>query len=181
MPEDSLRNSIREATRHAFVAVRTAHPREHFYYFALVTTGDALRPAPSACSLEGLRRTLAQYRAKGSAVGADILRWSEADSPYHLFGDEHFRHVEALFLRRGDHRSLPEPAYEEEVARRFQSMEDALHDLDREGFFGVGSERFEVVINVVAPGEEDEDTILARSARLNPTESLMQLRHDIRA
>lgn len=181
MADDSLRDAIREAARHAFQAVRSANPHEHFYYFALVTTGDALRPGPSACSLEGLERVLARYRAKGSACGADALRWSEADSPHHLYGDGHFRDVEALFLRGGDHRALPEPAYEEEVARRFLAMEDALGDLDREGFFGAGAERFAIVINVVAPGEEDEDTIVARAARLNPAESLVQLRHDLGA
>jgi hypothetical protein len=37
------------------------------------------------------------------------------------------------------------------------------------------------VINVIAPGEEDEDVILARAARLNPAESLLQLRHDLGA
>lgn len=179
MEDDSLRDAIREAARRAFQAVRSANAHEHFYYFALVTTGDALRPGPSACSLEGLERVLARYRAKGSACGAEALRWSEADSPYHLCGDEYFREVEALFLRRGDHRSLPEPAYEQEVARRFQAMEDALRDLDRDGFFGTGPERFSVVINVVAPGEEDEDAILARAARLNPAESLLQIEDDI--
>ena len=179
--EHILCNAIREAARQAFEAVRSANPHEHFYYFALVTTGDALRPGPCACSLEGLERALERYRAKGSAFGAEVLRWSEADSPYHLHGDEHFRHVEALLLRDGDHRALSEVAYEEEVARRLQAMEDALRDLDREGFFGTGSERFAVVINVIAPGEEDEDAILDRAARLNPAESLVQLRHDLGA
>ncbi len=176
-----MRDAIREAARHAFRALRSANPHEHFYYFALVTTGDALRPGPSACSLEGLERVLDRYRAKGLACGADVLRWSEADSPYHLYGDEHFRDVEALFLLGGDHHALPQPAYEAEVAARFQAMEDALGDLDRKGFFGAGPERFAVVINVISTGEEDEDAILARAARLNPAESLVQFRHDLDA
>lgn len=60
-------------------------------------------------------------------------------------------------------------------------MEDALRDLDREGFFGTGSERFATVINVIAPWEEDEDIILARAAGLNPAQSLLKLRHDLGA
>ena len=140
------------------------------------------QPTVEKCSqLNGTIKTDDRYRAKGSACGADLLRWSEAGSPYHLYGDEHFRDVEALFLLGGDHRALPEPAYKAEVAARFQAMEDALHDLDREGFFGDGPERFAVVINVVAPGEEDEDVIQARAARLNPAQSLVQLRHDLGA
>lgn len=58
--ENILRNAIREAARQAFEAVRSTNPHEHFYYFALVTTGDALRPGPSACSLEGLESVLEQ-------------------------------------------------------------------------------------------------------------------------
>ncbi|MFD2439880.1 DUF4303 domain-containing protein [Paracoccus kondratievae] len=113
------------------------------------------QPTVEKCSqLNGTIKTDDRYRAKGSACGADLLRWSEAGSPYHLYGDEHFRDVEALFLLGGDHRALPEPAYKAEVAARFQAMEDALHDLDREGFFGDGPERFAVVINVVAPGRK---------------------------
>ena len=47
------------------------------------------------------------------------------------------------------------------------------------GFFGVGAARHAVVINVVAPGEETEDAVLERAARLNPAESLGQLRRDL--
>ena len=60
MADDDLRDSIREAARKAWTGLRAANPQEHFYYFALVTTGDALRTAPSACSLEGLDRTIAR-------------------------------------------------------------------------------------------------------------------------
>ena len=39
--------------------------------------------------------------------------------------------------------------------------------------------RHAIMINVIAPGEEDEDAILARAARLNPAESLTQLYADL--
>ena len=39
--------------------------------------------------------------------------------------------------------------------------------------------RHAIVINVIAPGEEDEDAILARTTRLNPAESLTHLYADL--
>lgn len=181
MPSDVsvLRVAIREAARRAFAQVRVAHPSDHFYYYALVTTGDALRPGPSASSIEGLDEACRKCRDAGHSCDPEDLRWSEADSPYNLCGDEHFREVEALFLEDGDHRDLPDEEYEAEVVRRYEAMEGAIVDLDREGFFGVGVERHAVVVNVIAPGEEWEEAILERAARLNPPESLRQIRLDL--
>lgn len=57
------------------------------------------------------------------------MRWQEAVSQSLIHGDEDFRDVEVLFLRNGNHRALPEAAYEVEVARRLPAMENALRDL----------------------------------------------------
>ena len=181
MPSDPTRltDLIREAARGAFSAVMAAFPEESFYYFALITTGDGLRPGPSASSLEGLRRTLEDCRAHGEEVDPSELRWSEADSPHNLFGDEFFQDVERAFLEVGDHRTWGQEEFLEEVAVRYTAMEGALSELDREGFFGEGEARNRVVINVVAPGEEDEGVVLERASRLNPEEALAQLRADL--
>lgn len=176
---DHLRRVVREAARLAFEAVRASRPDESFYYFALVTTGDGLRPGPSASSEEGLGRVLEGYRANGQDLAPAELRWSEADSPYDLFGDEFFGPVTEAFSGAGDHRGWPPEEYREEVGLRFAAMEGALRDLDQEGFFGRGPARAAVVINVVAPGDEDEAAILARAARLNPAEALAVLVQDL--
>jgi len=171
---DELTRAIRDAAERAFSAVRDEHPLECFYYFALVTTADALRPGPSASSIEGLARIV-----HGQGCSAADRRWSEADSPYNLYGDEHFAEVEQLFLRVGEHRHWAPVAYELEVQNRYAAMEGALRDLDRSGFFGVGLDRFKVVINVVAPGDDGEASIIERARRLNPPESLHQLIADL--
>jgi Domain of unknown function (DUF4303) len=175
----NLQDAIREAAGRAFSSLRQAYPSDDFYYFALVTTSDALRPGPSASSMQGLERTFTDYRARGFASEPADIRWSEADSPYDGFGDEHFAEVEQLFLAHGDHRDLPGSEFEAEVARRWAAMEGALRELDAEGFFGTGVTRERVVINVVAPGDESEETVIARAARLNPPVSLIQLRQDL--
>lgn len=174
----TLQDEIREASRRAFSALRQACPCDDFYYYALVTTEDALRPGPSASSTQGLESVLKNYRDRGIACEPADLRWSEADSPYDLFGDEHFAEVERLFLASGEHRNLPQDEYEAEIARRFAAMEGALRELDAEGFFGTGAARERVLINVVAPGDECEAAIIERAARLNPPACLVQLRQD---
>ncbi|WP_082016226.1 DUF4303 domain-containing protein [Aureimonas altamirensis] len=100
MPEDSLRDAIGSAARRAFQALQSANPREYFCYFALVTTGDALRPDPGACSLEGLDRTPDRSGAKGMPYDADVLRGSEVDLLCHRHGDGYFR---------GGRGAVPEP------------------------------------------------------------------------
>ncbi|MGV3532133.1 MAG: DUF4303 domain-containing protein, partial [Chthoniobacteraceae bacterium] len=103
-----LKTVLRDAWRQAFTALKEAYPADDFYYFALVTTHDALRPGPSASSVQGLERVVARYQAEGHNVTPADLRWSEADSPYNLFGDEFFGEVQRLFMQGGDHRKLPE-------------------------------------------------------------------------
>lgn len=170
---------IKIAAQKAFDAVRTAHPAENIYYCSLVTTGDALQPCPCVCTDEGLNKVLEEYRQSDDQVEEEDLRWSEADSPYFAVGEEYFAKVKEMFLEGGDHRDLPADDFEEECSRRFKAMEGALKSLDREGYFGVGEERNKVVINVVAPGDEDEEDIVARAMRLNPQESLGVLKKDL--
>jgi len=78
-----------------------------------------------------------------------------------------------------DHRHLPEPDFLCEAELRYQAIEGELLDLDQEGFFGRESARHTVIINVVAPVEENEVQMRERAARLNPPESLSKFRRDI--
>lgn len=105
-----LRDAVTEAARQAWTELRTTRPLESFYYFGLWTTGVVHRPAPTASSIEGLRHVTDGYQAKGSTRSEVDLRWSEADSPYDLFGDEYFGRVEEIFDATGDQTNgAPEP------------------------------------------------------------------------
>ena len=176
---EALRAAIRDAARQAFEALRKDHPFENFYYYALVTTEDALRPGPSASSTAGLDRIVQTHKTAGYQLEHADLRWSEADSPYNLYADHFFAEVERLFLQDGDHRKWPASLYQDEVRIRWEAMEMAMRDLDRSGFFGTGADRHQVVINVVAPGDEPESMLIERARRLNPPESLQQLIRDL--
>jgi len=173
-PHLTLRYALREAARQAFSQVRLEHPKERFYYFALVTNGCAGRPVPCACSVEAMINTLTEYRQMGYRYDAADLRWSAADSPYFLHGDEHFQGIDELI---DDSWTAKPPA--RAIAERFCAMEDALLDLCSEGFFGRGAERWKVLINVVAPGSERDEVMFQRARHLNPPESLTLLKQDL--
>ena len=173
---DTIRNYVREAAKKAFSELRQAYPNDEFYYYVLWTTVVAHRPAPCACSKQGLERTFAQYLSDSSdeTTPAD-LRWSEADSLYDCFVDEHFTDVAELFNDLGD----PYERSDELNHSIFESIVLAMSDLDNEGFFGEGTEREKVVINVTMPGDESEDELVERARRLNPKSALAQLEKDM--
>lgn len=150
-------------------------PEDSFYYYGLWTTGAIHRPAPTACSIEGLATVTSQYCANGSSPSDVGLKWAESDSPYDLFGDEYFVEVEALFDELGNPYDRPL----EVTKALLECIIQALGDLDREGFFGIGAARDKVVINVTMPGEEEEASVLARARKLNPASALREYEKDL--
>ncbi|MFI6289080.1 DUF4303 domain-containing protein [Streptomyces sp. NPDC051018] len=172
---ERIRGSVREASRRAWTAPRRARPAESFSSYGLWPAGVLHRPAPTACSSEGPARVSADYAGRGAGAGADDLRWSGADSPYDLFGDEHFAAAAALFADLGDPYERPE----EVNGALLRALVGALADLDREGFFGTGSERHRVVVNVPLPGDEDEESMVARARGLNPVPARRRYEKDL--
>jgi hypothetical protein len=163
-----IRAEIRDAARAAWSALRAERPAERFYYYGLWTSPLAHRPAPTACSAEGLRRAADAYRADGLTVDEDELRWAVNESPYDLYGDDHFARLEPLFDALGGPYDRPRAVNEELL----EAMIGALGDLDAEGFFGTGAEREALVINVTMPGHEHPREAVETARRLNPGAAL---------
>ena len=170
-----IRSAIADAAREAWSRLRDERPDDDFYYFGLWTTPVAHRPAPTACSEQGLRRAAETSRAEGVHVALDELRWAVNASPYDLFGDAHFAHLEPLFEAQGDPYDRPRPVNEALLG----AMEGALADLDAEGFFGTGAERREVVVNVTMPAHERPCEALESAGRLNPAGALKRYQADL--
>tara|TARA_B100001750_G_scaffold218125_2_gene204005 strand:- start:4137 stop:4616 length:480 start_codon:yes stop_codon:yes gene_type:complete len=146
-----------------------AHAGERFYYYALITTGEAHPPEPVAWSEESLLRV-----AGHSEEEARLLRWSYADSPYYGFMRDEFAHVRALFDLRpammADGGAVDCEYWDTEFSLRLSAMEYAMSKLDGEGFFGEGDARMDMVINVeVMPPDY---TNVLRALRLNPIGAL---------
>lgn len=151
-------------------AVRAAAERlfretgESFYYFALITTGEAHAPVLSAWSKEKLAMIPEEERR--------LVKWSYADSPYCDYDAEGFEEVRILFNQRPDMHSLDgEPRYAE-YEECLSVMEAALSEVDAEGVFGTGAEREKIVINVEVMPPDSSNT--ARAMRLNPPLALRE-------
>jgi hypothetical protein len=162
--QSELADAIADATRRAVSNLFQKHPG-HFYYCALITTGEAHRPFVTAWSEEALNE--AALRDREPVKARELLKWSHADSPYCCFGDEHFSTVATLFDARP---SLDGDNWRSEWQFRVDAMEAALSRLDREGLFGRGAERSRIFVNVeVMPPDY---TNVERAARLNPSAAM---------
>lgn len=147
-----LVEALEAATGAAVKRLFREHAGEHFYYVALVTTGEALAPVLSAWSTEALDQAAAE--AQGPDARAE-LEWSYADSPYHAYGEDLFGEVRRLFI-----------AFARDCELRIAAMVEAIERLDRNGAFGTGADRARLLVNVeVMPPDH---TNAERARRLNP-------------
>ncbi|HED5889242.1 TPA: DUF4303 domain-containing protein [Salmonella enterica] len=155
-------------------AIRTAlqvlfNKNENFYYFSLITTGEALAPSISAWSHEALQRFLVENNI--SEKEAIFIKWSYAESPYFDFGNSYFDKVRKLFSMRPEiNYKLSKSDRDIEFNTRLKIMETAMNNLDEKGFFGVGDSRKNIVINVEVMPPDYSNTL--RAMRLNPPETL---------
>lgn len=135
---------------------------ESFYYFTLITSGEAHAPIVSAWSKEKLSMVPESER--------QLVKWSYADSPYFDFDSDGFEQVRLLFSQRPDILLLDEPLRSSEYDERLAVMEDALSEVDAAGVFGRGVEREQIVINVEVMPPDHSNT--ERAMRLNPPAAL---------
>ena len=165
--DKSLLHAVRDATKSAFLELTRVHP-EHFYYSALVTTGEALPPVVSAWSEEALERAVSGAKDKEDAKWG--LKWSYAESPYLAFGEEFFEEVNRLWLSRPALWQLTDGERAAEFALRLDATESAIKELDEAGLFGLGEARNSIYVNVeVMPPDHSN---VERARRLNPPAAL---------
>jgi hypothetical protein len=156
--EADLADALTAAVRAGVMDLFRDNPGHTFYYITLTTPCEAFGPALSAWSYEVLARR----------TDADDVRYSYADSPFSIVGEEHLKPVRELFAARPEVLDIDDDdASEAEFDLRLRAMETALHRLADEGLFGVGDARAGVLVLVeVVP--DDEENTAARARRLNP-------------
>ena len=171
--DNRLVDLIQNATKKALQKLFEEH-NENFYYCSLITTGEGLCPILTAWSFEALDREASEC----DDVEEDkyYLKWSYDESPYFAYGEEFFEDVKATFIERTK-RIKNESENAREVSVRINSMEQAMHNLDAEGLFGVGEKRLKIVIN--AEFMPPDYTNTERALRLNPRDALNEWLEEI--
>lgn len=166
MIEVELKETIKDAVKRAIQSLFKNH-KESYYYCSLITDGMANCPIISAWSWEALEREAQKYENVDES--RYYLKWSYADSPYCMYGNEFFSEVSKVFNSR-DRKLETDVERTEEIKIRMNSMEKAMAELDAEGLFGTGAKRSGIVINVEVMPPDYENTL--RALRLNPREAL---------
>jgi hypothetical protein len=163
--QKKLEDAIYDALDKALIKLLSMYPDHNFYYFALITTGEASSPFISAWS-----RELLENSAK-SIEDTEDLKWSYSESPLCFFAEEYFKTVDDLFqLRPEMHSDLSDEEWKLEYNQRLDAMEFALKRLDLNGVFGRGEARNKIYINVECMPPDYTNT--ERAYRLNPINAL---------
>lgn len=154
--KEELKNELVKAARNAFQDL--FKNGESYYYVTLATDGLANTPHISAWSWETFERALK------SDDDAELIKWSEADSPYCIWKQEYFDRVNKMLLERPDPGD-DDNAFKDEYELRLSAMEEAMKELDSEGLFSINQPRREVIVlvEVIPP----DYTNTERAYRLN--------------
>jgi hypothetical protein len=152
--------------RKAWGQARREHPGETFYLFGVCTDSDITGLFPFSHTEE-------QYAATGNPT-YPIDKWRVPDEAY-----EHrstFTAGLAAEVNRyvfEDHRKDPKGAFAERKRRLLAIFEQALVQLDAEGFFGEGEARTQVLLKIdLGDCSDDEEEYMLEVIRLiNPPAS----------
>lgn len=157
-----LVNKIKNAVTYSVKELFDKQPNEEFYYISLITSGEAHSPIFSAWSYQALSK---QANNKEDEY---FIKWSYADSPYTIYKNSFFDEVNRIFKRR-DIRQINEKDSTAEFEFRINAMVNAMQLADKEGIFGIGETRLNLLINVeVMPPDESN---VERAIKLNPHNS----------
>jgi hypothetical protein len=166
---DNFRSYLYDASKAGFLAIQGAHTNEHFYSFALVTSGDMAYVYPTASTEEGLTQAAQKYIDKGrkSDKGKtleqmrDELRWSLGDSYLNMEDNTYFEAVNALVANISDIiDEFPEDSWDEFdtfVAQFMGVCTDVLKRLDSENVFGAGEQRDAITLNILMGDQSDDE------------------------
>ncbi len=171
---------LKEATRKAFSELLEKHSDEHFYYCTLVLIEGVGCPTISAMSKEALEQVVRKYQEEYRddspiEILRSDLKWSYADSPYCCYGQDYFNEVQEMTNERDQgiyDDEDDDEKFMEEYEFRMDSMEKVMSDLDKEGIFGSGEKRKNIV--VAAEVMPPEYTNTERVLRLNSRETLKE-------
>jgi hypothetical protein len=159
------------ALRKAWQEVRRQRPNETFYAFGVETDSDITDLYP-------LCNTEEEYRAQGGGPETAVGKWigcANEDSELYRAGRKHTAPLAQEVNRYvfEDHSRDPKGAFLERKKRLLRIFEQALVQLDEEGFFGSGKVRHRVLLKIefVDYSEAEWKHMLKVIKRINPPQS----------
>src|SRR5262249_31348424 len=157
--------------RKAWQQVRRQGPDETFYTFGIETDSDITDLYP-------LCNTEEEYEAQGGGLEPSVDKWigcANEGSELYRAGGKHNGPLAQEVNRYvfEDHSKDPEAAFLQRKKRLLKVFEQALVQLDKEGFFGSGKKRHKVLLKIefVDPSEDEWKHMLKVVKRINPRES----------
>ncbi|SRR5579885_1596983 len=143
-----FRSAIVHAARLIFTDFRTQYQEERFYSFAIYADNYAGGMNPATQTEEAWQRALATNTMYGKDE-LGILRYCPDEWDMDYCGVPHHKKewLDAIRLIEPilDDENL---SWEQAVRPTFESMIEALAELDADGFFGRGSEREEITLMI---------------------------------
>jgi hypothetical protein len=177
---DALETAMLAELRAAWSTLLGKHPGERFYSFGLYTTDLADYLMVTASTEEGLSDITQRYVTK---TGSDpstqraSLRWSPADSPLHAEGEGLLAESDRL-RREGNNPYDDTPDADEAISLVFDVAIQALQQLDREGVFGEGMQRSQLVLGIWK-GDQSDDERIEFASVLNPRPVAERFAHEL--
>jgi len=166
---EALETTMLAELRAAWATLRGRHPGERFYSFGLYTTDLADYLMVTASTEEGLSEVTERYvtrTGRDATAQRAALRWSPADSPLHAEGEALLAESDRLRCAGPDpYDDTPEA--DEAISLLFDVAIRSLQQLDREGTFGEGLERAQLVLGIWK-GDQSDDERAEFASLLNP-------------
>jgi len=189
-----VKQLLKEACRETLNTLRSKHPTERFYAFALYDADDAYCVGPSANSESGYEKKLRYFTERMNETDGHFRNWTKKLYPngcnYSVLprwsttewvyeGVEFGPFEEARQLLEAMSTSQAGDDFYVRQARSFGTSVLALKELSDEGFFGAGDSRivsfFSVSDNRDAPWLE-----LESARRINPPDPFAKLEPELR-
>ena len=164
---------LEDGLRKAWQEVRRSRPDEQFYLYGIETDADAVVLTPFCNTIEQFARESEDGELDAES---EFDKWIvDQESVLYGAGADHTKELQDevnqfVFLEEPE----PEGAEDERRDQLMLVFERALIALDRDGFFGIGEDRDNVVLKIeIVDADEDEwDFMVASMKRMNPPKSL---------
>ncbi len=149
---DHLADRVHAALKAAFSELTHANPGQSFYTFAVFTDDSLQFLQPAANTEEALTATVRRCRETvdpkyGCTSTRAGMRWSYGDWGFFAdFGAKHFAEINDALLANIDG---PVEEFESRINSLWAAVLNGFQRLEKEGFFGSGSERSRITLLVV--------------------------------